>query len=72
VFQSFPLLYVLLSWAREEEPRAGRRRADPLGARAGLALALDVYGKSGDVAGRWAEIGAGVAGRSAQPSLLRW
>ena len=27
---------------------------------AGLALALDVWGKSGDVAGRWAEIGAGV------------
>lgn len=26
----------------------------------GLALALDVWGKSGDIAGRWTEVGAGV------------
>jgi drug/metabolite transporter (DMT)-like permease len=60
VFQSFPLLYVLLSWATgKERPRRASLAPIPL-ALAGLALALDVYGKAGDVAGRWAEIGAGV------------
>ena len=60
VFQSFPLLYVLLSWATgKERPRWAALAPIPL-ALAGLALALDVYGKAGDVAGRWAEIGAGV------------
>jgi len=60
VFQSFPLLYVLLSWATgKERPRWASLAPIPL-ALAGLALALDVYGKAGDVAGRWAEIGSGV------------
>jgi drug/metabolite transporter (DMT)-like permease len=60
VFQSFPLLYVLLSWGTgKEKPYAAAFFAIPV-ALVGLALALDVYGKAGDFAGRWAEIGAGV------------
>jgi drug/metabolite transporter (DMT)-like permease len=60
VFQIFPLLYVLLSWASgKEQPRWASLAPVPL-ALLGLALALDVYGKAGDFAGRWAEIGAGV------------
>jgi len=60
VFQSFPLLYVLLSWSTgKEKPYAAAFFAIPV-ALVGLALALDVYGKAGDFAGRWAEIGAGV------------
>jgi drug/metabolite transporter (DMT)-like permease len=60
VFQLFPLLYVVLSWVTgKEQPRWAALAPVPL-ALVGLALALDVYGKAGDVAGRWAEIGAGV------------
>lgn len=60
VFQSFPMLYVLLSWATgKDRPRAAVLLAIPV-ALVGLALALDVYGKAGDLAGRWAEIGEGV------------
>lgn len=60
VFQSFPLLYVLLNWAAigEKPPRVAFA-AIPLGL-VGLALALDVYGKTGDMAGRWDAIGEGV------------
>jgi drug/metabolite transporter (DMT)-like permease len=60
VFQLFPLLFVLLSWLTgKEHPRWASLAPVPL-AIVGLALALDVYGKAGDFAGRWAEIGAGV------------
>jgi drug/metabolite transporter (DMT)-like permease len=60
VFQSFPMLYVILSWAAgKEKPHPAAFAAIPV-ALGGLALALDVYGKAGDVAGRWAEISAGV------------
>ena len=59
VFQSFPLLYVLLSWvAGKERPPKIAFAAIPV-ALVGLALALDVYGKAGDFSGRWAEIGGG-------------
>ena len=59
VFQSFPLLYVLLSWvAGKERPPRIAFAAIPV-ALVGLALALDVYGKAGDISGRWAEIGGG-------------
>lgn len=60
VFQTFPMLLSLISWLGGGE-RPSRRvlLAMPV-ALAGLALALDVYGKSGDIAGRWAEVGAGV------------
>jgi drug/metabolite transporter (DMT)-like permease len=60
VFQTFPMLLSLISWLGGGE-RPSRRvlLAMPV-ALIGLALALDVYGKSGDIAGRWAEVGAGV------------
>ena len=59
-FQTFPMLLALISWIGGGE-RPSRRvlLAMPV-ALVGLALALDVYGKSGDIAGRWAEVGAGV------------
>ncbi len=59
-FQTFPMLLALISWLGGGE-RPSRRvlLAMPV-ALLGLALALDVYGKSGDFAGRWAEVGAGV------------
>jgi drug/metabolite transporter (DMT)-like permease len=59
-FNTHPLALALLSWASgAERPRPRVLVAMPV-ALVGLALALDVWGKSGDVAGRWAEIGAGV------------
>lgn len=59
-FNTFPLLYVLLSWAAGGE-NPGRRAlvAMPL-ALLGLVLALDIVGSLQSIAGRWAEIGAGV------------
>ena len=59
-FQTFPMLLSLISWLGGGE-RPSRRvlLAMPV-ALLGLALALDVWGKSGDIAGRWAEVGAGV------------
>jgi len=60
-FNTFPMLYVLLSWAAGGE-HPGRRAfvAMPM-ALAGLVLALDILGTLEAMAGRWAEIGAGVA-----------
>ncbi len=60
VFQTFPMLLALVSWIGGGE-RPSRRvlLAMPV-ALIGLALALDVYATSGDIAGRWAEVGAGV------------
>ena len=63
-FQTFPMLLALISWIGGGE-RPSRRvlLAMPV-ALAGLALALDVWGKSGahlsGFAGRWTEVGAGV------------
>ncbi len=59
-FQTFPMLLALISWVGGGE-RPSRRvlLAMPV-ALVGLAFALDVWGKSGDLAGRWAEVGAGV------------
>ncbi|HZN85455.1 MAG TPA: DMT family transporter, partial [Burkholderiales bacterium] len=59
-FNTFPLLYVLLSWAAGGE-NPGRRAlvAMPL-ALVGLVLALDIVGSLHAIAGRWAEIGLGV------------
>ncbi len=60
VFQTFPMLLALTSWiAGSERPTRRVLLAMPV-ALIGLALALDVWGKSGDIAGRWAEVGAGV------------
>lgn len=59
-FNTFPMLLALMSWAAGgERPSARAIVAMPI-ALAGLSLALDVWGKGGDIAGRWAEIGAGV------------
>jgi drug/metabolite transporter (DMT)-like permease len=59
-FNTFPMLFVLVSWATGGE-HPGRRAlvAMPL-ALFGLVLALDILGTLETMAGRWAEIGAGV------------
>lgn len=59
-FNTFPMMYSLLSWAVDGERPARRALIAMPVALCGLALALDVLGASGDVAGRWTEIGAGV------------
>ncbi len=59
-FNTFPMLLALMSWGSGAgRPAARTLLAMPV-ALAGLALALDVFGKAGDLAGRWAEIGVGV------------
>jgi drug/metabolite transporter (DMT)-like permease len=59
-FQTFPMLLALVSWiGGGERPTRRVLLAMPV-ALVGLALALDVWGKSGDIAGRWTEVGAGV------------
>jgi drug/metabolite transporter (DMT)-like permease len=58
VFQTSPMLYVLLSWAmRKEAPRWSALAPMLLGL-AGLALALDL--REEHLQARWSEIGAGV------------
>jgi drug/metabolite transporter (DMT)-like permease len=58
VFQTSPILYVLLTWALgKEAPRRGALIPMVL-AVAGLALALDL--RVGELATRWSEVGAGV------------
>ncbi len=59
-FNTFPMLLVLITWAVNGE-YPGRRAlvAMPL-ALFGLVLALDIVGTLETMAGRWAEIGAGV------------
>jgi len=59
-FQTFPMVLALVSWAAGGEPPSRRVLLAMPVALFGLALALDVYGRSGDLAGRWSEIGAGV------------
>ena len=59
-FNTFPMMFTLISWAAGSERPARRALIAMPVALCGLALALDVFGKSGDIAGRWAEIGAGV------------
>ena len=59
-FNTFPMLFVLLTWAAGGENPGGRALlAMPL-ALIGLVLALDILGTLQGMAGRWAEIGAGV------------
>lgn len=59
-FNTHPMMLALISWfAGGERPAARTVVAMPI-ALAGLALALDVWGTGGDMAGRWGEIGAGV------------
>jgi len=59
-FNTHPMALSLLSWLSGGERPAKRMLIAMPVALAGLALALDVWGKSGDMSGRWAEIGAGV------------
>ncbi len=59
-FNTHPMALSLLSWASGGERPARRTLVAMPVALAGLALALDVWGRSGDAAGRWSEIGAGV------------
>ena len=63
-FQTFPMLLSLISWLGGGERPARRVLLAMPVALAGLALALDVWGRSGaqlsGFAGRWAEVGAGV------------
>ena len=59
-FQTFPMLLSLISWIGGGERPSRRVLIVMPVALLGLALALDVWGKSGDFAGRWAEVGAGV------------
>lgn len=59
-FNTYPMLLALLSWATGGERPAPRAVVAMPVALFGLALALDVWGTGGDMAGRWNEIGAGV------------
>ncbi len=59
-FNTFPMMFTLISWTAGGERPARRALIAMPVALAGLALALDVFGASGNIAGRWAEIGAGV------------
>jgi drug/metabolite transporter (DMT)-like permease len=59
-FQTFPMVLALVSWmAGDQRPSRRVLVAMPI-AMIGLALALDVVGKTADMAARWSEIGAGV------------
>ena len=61
-FNTYPLLYALMSWAGGLERPSRSAFAAMLAALFGLALALDITGGSGgELAARWEEIGAGVA-----------
>jgi len=59
-FNIYPMLFALMSWAAGMERPAPRTLIAMPVALVGLALALDVAGKSGGLAARWGEIGAGV------------
>jgi len=59
-FNTHPMALSLLSWLSGGERPAKRMLVAMPVALIGLALALDVYGRTGDIAGRWTEIGAGV------------
>jgi drug/metabolite transporter (DMT)-like permease len=59
VFQTSPMLYVLITWAAgKQQPRAVAL-APMLLALAGLALALDI--RTDQIGARWSEIGVGVS-----------
>lgn len=59
-FNTHPLALSLLSWASGGERPARRMLFAMPVALGGLALALDVWGRAGNLSGRWDEIGAGV------------
>lgn len=59
VFQTSPMMYVLLTWAFGKQPPRAAALAPMLLALAGLALALDI--RADHLAARWSEIGIGVS-----------
>ncbi len=59
-FNTFPMMFSLITWAIDGERPARRALIAMPIALCGLALALDVLGAHGDIAGRWSEIGTGV------------
>ena len=59
VFQTSPMLYVLLTWALGKEAPRWELLPPMLLALAGLVLALNL--RTGQLAAQWAEIGAGVS-----------
>jgi drug/metabolite transporter (DMT)-like permease len=59
-FNTYPLLYALMSWASGMERPSRTAFAAMFAALFGLALALDVAKGGGELAHRWEEIGAGV------------
>ena len=59
-FNTYPMVFALVSWvAGGDRPSRRALIAMPI-ALVGLMFALDAFGQAGDVASRWAEIGAGV------------
>jgi len=59
VFQTSPMLYVLLTWGFGKQPPRAAALAPMLLALAGLALALDI--RVDQIGSRWSEIGVGVS-----------
>jgi len=59
-FNTFPMLLSLISWAAGGQAPSRRALIAMPVALIGLALALDVVGLGGSIAGRWREIGTGV------------
>jgi drug/metabolite transporter (DMT)-like permease len=59
-FNTFPMMFTLLSWAVDKQRPARRALIAMPTALFGLALALDVLGAGGKFSARWTEIGAGV------------
>jgi len=60
-FNTFPMLLSLVSWAAGGEAPTRRACVAIPVALIGLALALDIVGLGGSIAGRWGQIGVGVA-----------
>jgi len=60
-FNTYPMLFALMTWAAGVERPSRSAFAAMLVALFGLALALDITRGGGELAARWSEIGAGVA-----------
>ena len=60
-FNTYPMLFALMTWAAGVERPSRGAFAAMLVALFGLALALDITRGGGELAARWSEIGAGVA-----------
>ncbi len=60
-FNTYPMLFALMTWAAGIERPSRSAFAAMLAALFGLALALDVTRPGGELAARWSEIGTGVA-----------